>query len=105
MAKKRAPIGTMAAMLGTASPIIRDAVVFLSGVANTLLRKNLAYGDSIGDPIMMFSQATTEERLRSRIDDKLSRIIRGDGSGDENDMGDLVGYLAMLYAAKKKARP
>jgi hypothetical protein len=104
MTKKRVPVAFLAAMLGTASPLIRDAVLFLSEVAGTLLRKNRAYGDSIGDPLMMFSQATTEERLRSRIDDKLSRIIRGDGSGDENDMGDLVGYLAMLYAAKRKAR-
>ena len=102
MTKKKAD--TLSAMLGDASPLIRDAVTFLAGVSNTLLKKNRAYGDSIGHPIMMFSQATPEERLRSRLDDKLSRLVRGDGSGDENDLGDYVGYLAML-AAVRKAKP
>jgi PhoPQ-activated pathogenicity-related protein len=107
MARKRATTKTVSAMLDndTDTPIIRDAIAFLRDITATLRKKNRAYGDSLGNPLMLFSKSTTEERLRTRLDDKLSRIFRGDGSGNENDIGDLVGYLAMFAAVRRKARP
>lgn len=78
------------------SPIIIHAQAFLARVSAMLEEKNRAYGDSAGSPIRIFSRASVEEGLRVRIDDKLSREARGDGSGGEDVIFDLVGYFAML---------
>ena len=62
---------------------------------NMLVQKNLAYGNSFADPVRIFSKATPEEGLRIRIDDKLSRIARGQDAGEDTIL-DLVGYLILL---------
>lgn len=62
-----------------------------------LLEKNLTYGDSAGDPMRLFSNASPTEALLVRIDDKLSRVARGSGEypGDDTVL-DLIGYLILL---------
>jgi len=45
--------------------------------------------------VRIFSKATPEEGLRIRIDDKLSRIARGDAAGEDTIL-DLAGYLILL---------
>lgn len=67
-------------------------------VKQMLLDKNAAYGDSVSDPLRVFSKADKLEAIRVRIDDKLSRIQRGTGYPGDNDVRDLVGYL-LLYLA------
>ena len=62
----------------------------------TLLEKHMQYGRSATDPVRIFSDCPADEQLRVRIDDKLSRIVRGDGSGDEDAIFDLIGYLILL---------
>ena len=64
-------------------------------IKQMLLQKNRAYGNSFADPVRIFSKATPEEGLRIRIDDKLSRIARGDAAGEDTIL-DLVGYLILL---------
>lgn len=71
-----------------------DSVLEL--VRNTLLEKNKAYGDSASSPMRIFSKSDADEGIRVRIDDKLSRIAKGDGSGDEDAVLDLIGYLVLL---------
>lgn len=63
-----------------------------------LLAKNKAYGNSALDPVRIFSRADTTEQLRVRIDDKLSRIMRGTGLNavPEDTLLDLIGYLVLL---------
>lgn len=65
-------------------------------VAGLLKRKNAAYGNSALEPVRIFSRLDASEGLRVRIDDKLSRLHRGDGSGDEDAILDLIGYLILL---------
>ncbi len=48
----------------------------------------------------MFSKASTEEQLRVRLDDKLSRLARGEDAG-EDVIVDLAGYLILLLAARE----
>jgi hypothetical protein len=85
------------------SPAVERACAFLDEVKEMLRQKNRAYGDSIANPVMVFSKLPATERLGVRIDDKLSRICRGDRSGDENDIGDLIGYLAFEATKEGKA--
>jgi hypothetical protein len=61
-----------------------------------LLAKNIAYGNSALDPVRIFSQASAEEQLLVRIDDKLSRIKRGHAVAQEDTTKDLIGYLVLL---------
>ena len=64
-------------------------------IKQMLLQKNRAYGNSFADPVRIFSKATPEEGLRIRIDDKLSRIARGNDAGEDTIL-DLIGYLVLL---------
>jgi hypothetical protein len=80
------------------SPTIIRAIAFLHQVGELLEQKNAAYGDAAANPLRCFSKLSPEEGIRLRIDDKLSRLARGDGSGDEDTIQDLVGYLALLRA-------
>lgn len=66
-----------------------------------LLKKNASYGDSAFNPLRVFSKASSEEGLRVRIDDKLSRMARGTSFQGDNDVLDLIGYLILLRAYKR----
>lgn len=71
-------------------------------IANLLVEKNRAYGNSALDPVRIFSDASNIEQLLVRIDDKLSRIQRGSEYGDEDTITDLIGYLILLKIALKE---
>lgn len=58
------------------------------------LIKNQRYGDSALHPIKIFSESTSNEQLKARLDDKLSRIANG--GYFKNDLADIVGYLVLL---------
>lgn len=68
---------------------------------NMLIKKNESYGNSALDPIRVFSRADNVEQLKVRIDDKLSRLQRGNAFGEDN-VNDLIGYLFLLKIALKK---
>lgn len=65
-------------------------------VADMLIEKNKSYGNSALDPIRIFSKADTLEQLYVRIDDKLSRIKRGNSNINEDTIKDLIGYLIIV---------
>jgi hypothetical protein len=73
--------------------------IALWGVALTdlLLHKNARYGNSALDPISVFAKGLdARTRLEVRMDDKISRIQRGDGTSDgESPHLDLAGYLIL----------
>jgi hypothetical protein len=66
-----------------------------------LIDKNRAYGNSALDPVRTFSKADNIEQLKVRIDDKLSRFMRGKEYMGDNDIDDLMGYLILLKIAVK----
>lgn len=80
---------------------LQNALDFLDDVKKTLQEKNKAYGDSAANPLRIFSKSDKDEAIKVRIDDKLSRIAKGDGSGNEDAIKDLVGYLALLAGMRK----
>jgi hypothetical protein len=71
-------------------------------IAQMLIEKNIAYGDSALDPVRIFSKANPIEQLHVRIDDKLSRLMKGTDYVGDNDIDDLIGYLILLKVAKEK---
>jgi hypothetical protein len=71
-------------------------------IAQMLIEKNIAYGDSALDPVRIFSKANPIEQLHVRIDDKLSRLMKGTEYVGDNDIDDLIGYLILLKVAKEK---
>lgn len=67
-----------------------------------LLRKNRAYGDSALDPVRIYSKASPTEQINVRIDDKLSRVIRGEAYEDEDIDIDLAGYYVLRIVARRR---
>lgn len=78
-----------------AEPLIRAVC---AEIAEMLVLKNRAYGNSALDPVRIFSRADPVEQLKVRIDDKLSRFARGDAAGEDAEL-DLIGYLVLLRVA------
>ncbi len=73
----------------------------LARIETLLVEKNAAYGNSALDPVRIFSKSAPTEQLRVRLDDKLSRVARGRGIEDTEDvLLDLVGYLVLLLVAR-----
>lgn len=69
----------------------------LARVRAHVLAKNLAYGDSALNPVRIFSRSDADEALRVRLDDKLSRLARGqEAAFDENPSLDIMGYLVLM---------
>lgn len=68
---------------------------------NFLKEKNKRYGDSVINPVKMFSKVEPENKACIRLDEKLQRIINNDtGELRKNDVCDTFGYLALLMIDK-----
>lgn len=75
-------------------------------IADLLISKNTAYGNSALEPMRVFSVASPLEQINVRIDDKLSRIRRqsenAETSTDTEDAKvDLLGYLVLEMVARR----
>lgn len=71
-------------------------------IAQLLIEKNKSYGNAALDPIRCFSKLDSVQQLLVRIDDKLSRIMRGNEFPNEDTIKDLIGYLVLLKIAQEK---
>ena len=69
-------------------------------VAELLIAKNKSYGNSALDPLRCFYRGSALDAIKVRIDDKLSRIMRGNDYGEEDVVKDLLGYLVLYKIAK-----
>lgn len=72
----------------------------LDSIAVMLMEKNESYGNAAIDPLRVFSKDDNVAQLKVRIDDKLSRIQRGNDTFPEDTVRDLVGYLVLLLIAE-----
>ena len=65
-------------------------------IADMLVEKNAAYGNSVGDPLNVFStELSPLQKMDVRIDDKLSRLARGTEYPGDDTIMDLTGYLIL----------
>tara|TARA_R110000850_G_scaffold34024_1_gene92228 strand:- start:32439 stop:32879 length:441 start_codon:yes stop_codon:yes gene_type:complete len=71
----------------------------MSGIKEMLIQKNKKYGDSALNPIRVFSNASSIEQIKVRLDDKLSRLKTQHIEEDEDVLDDLIGYLILLKIA------
>ena len=78
--------------------------IVLMAVSDMLIEKNRKYGDAALNPKRVFSQASSIEQIKVRIDDKLSRIANQQEDEDEDVIWDLLGYLVLLRIAKSRKR-
>ena len=80
-----------------------EIAIVCDEIKDLLLQKNIKYGDSALDPLRVLSKASAKEQILVRIDDKLSRISRGDILHEDEDVvNDLIGYLVLLKIALKR---
>jgi len=86
--------------MSTADDITREC----NAIRDLLIAKNHAYGDSALNPVRVFSRANPVEQILVRIDDKISRLSRGNACGEDVEQ-DLLGYLVLLRIARKRAQP
>lgn len=70
----------------------------LTNLGDMISEKNKRYGDAALTPINIFSSLKSDEQIRIRIDDKISRIRNSDELR-KNDVIDLTGYLVLLCIA------
>jgi hypothetical protein len=72
-------------------------------IKDLLLAKNKQYGDSALNPVRIFSKADVDEQIKVRIDDKLSRLVRGNADLEPDDeiILDLIGYLTILLVNRR----
>lgn len=90
-------------MLRSQAPHAR-AVAFtevLTSARQMLIEKNAAYGDSALNPVRVFASSSPMEQLLVRLDDKVSRIERGQAAG-EDVANDLLGYLLLVLIAERR---
>ena len=78
----------------------QDIIQVCDQIKQLLLNKTSDYGSSFSDPLNIFSSASAEERVRSRIDDKLKRLQqiqeKREMNFSEDTLDDLIGYLILL---------
>jgi hypothetical protein len=67
----------------------------------TLLEKNAAYGNAAAEPVRIFSKLDPLAQLYVRMDDKMSRIIKGQELAGEDAKWDLAGYLILERIIKR----
>ena len=79
-------------------PFAAKVTNLLTRIGQLLIAKNQQYGDSVNNPIRLFSKLDSQAGVRVRIDDKLSRLARGNDSieSDMDIIDDFIGYLVML---------
>lgn len=63
-----------------------------------LLKKNAAYGNAAAEPVSVFAKETGPvDKIHVRLDDKLTRLIRGHEYPGDDTVLDLLGYLILRH--------
>ena len=82
----------------------KELTTTIEHIKQLLLRKNTQYGDSIFNPVRVFSKGDPIEQIRVRIDDKISRMNSSPHEYIEDTVTDLIGYLIMYQIAMRRQR-
>lgn len=69
-------------------------------MADFLIEKNNSYGNSVCEPINVFSKMSAVEQINVRIDDKLNRLFCGREYPGDDTLKDLAGYYLLKQAVK-----
>ena len=88
---------SLAAKAPAGGPIYKECL----DIAEFLIGKNIAYGNSALSPIGIFSSTTAREQIAIRIDDKLNRLKNGKNYPGDDNILDLIGYLVLYRLTSK----
>jgi hypothetical protein len=70
-------------------------------LAEFLIAKNRAYGDSATSPIRIFAKGISgDAQLSIRMDDKVNRWLKGQSYPGDDDVKDFVGYWVLRETLK-----
>lgn len=73
----------------------------LGEIRDVLIAKNAAYGDAALNPLRIFAKGVSPETgILVRLDDKLSRIARGEAAGEDQVL-DMLGYFLLLRITRR----
>ena len=79
-----------------------DISEIIDKIESTLLMKNVEYGNSVLEPLRIFSNASPIEQINVRLDDKLSRMLNDcKKTIKEDTVFDFIGYLILKMIAEK----
>jgi len=84
------------------APMKKEITETCDSIKQLLINKNRKYGNSVLEPIRIFSTSNTVEQIKVRLDDKLSRIKSAQTDDTEDVIDDLLGYLILLKIALTK---
>lgn len=102
VAKKKTPVKKKTAAKKKA-PLEREIRAMCNELANFLVKKNTAYGNSVAAPSGIFAKGIDAlTQIDVRIDDKLSRLQNGSEYPGDDTEKDLAGYLIIKMIMKKK---
>jgi len=74
-------------------------------MADFLVEKNRAYGNSASEPCRIFAKRVDPlAQIDCRIDDKLSRLMKGCEFPGDNDVKDLAGYLILRMIVEEQQK-
>jgi hypothetical protein len=91
--------------LSKRAPAGKEILAQCLEIAALLLDKNISYGNSALDPIKIFaSDIDAGKQIDIKIDDKLSRIKRGNEFQGDDTILDLAGYLVLKLIHDKRVR-
>jgi len=82
-------------------PMQEQIRITCNSIKRLLLEKNKAYGNSAAEPVRIFSKADPLEQIKVRIDDKISRLAKGNEYPGDDTVKDLAGYLILLLAVQE----
>lgn len=83
------------------APLGKEIIAKCNEIANLLIEKNKAYGNSVAEPTGIFAKRIdTLGQIDVRIDDKLSRLSKGQEYPGDDTILDLAGYLILRMIVK-----
>jgi len=87
------------------APLEKEIRAECQRLANFLVAKNRAYGNSAAEPCRIFAKRIDPlAQIDCRIDDKLNRIMRGGEYPGDDTCTDLVGYLILRRIVDEKQK-
>lgn len=85
------------------APLENEIRKVCSEMADFLVSKNKAYGNSAAEPIGVFAKhIDTLAQIDVRIDDKLNRLAKGSEYAGDDTVKDLTGYLLLRMVVVKQ---
>jgi hypothetical protein len=85
------------------APLEAEIRAECQALADFLVEKNRAYGNSAADPCRIFAKRVDPlAQIDCRIDDKINRLMKGSEYPGDDSVKDLAGYLVLRMIVNKK---